>query len=198
MNSEALLKQYVDTGLPINEYQFNKLSPNLKKTYIRKRNIAFENGFGEDDDVEKYEIPYLSDKSKIEMLKTYGNMIRLIDNPTEEMKIVSLEYAGENIRHIDNPSEELQLIAVTNDGRSILFIPNPSEKVQLKSIEYWGKNIRFIENPTEKVQLYAIEDNIDNIFHIKNPKGKVLDILKQINGSDELNENINRIKDLLK
>jgi hypothetical protein len=198
MNSEAILKQYVDTGLLIPEYQFNKLSPNLKKTYIRKRNIALEGGFGELDDVEKYEIPYLSDKSKIEMLKTYGNMIQLIDNPTEEMKIVSLEYAGENIRHIDNPSEELQLIAVTNDGRSILFIPNPSEKVQLKSIEYWGKNIRFIENPTELVQLYAIEDNIDNIFHIKNPKGKVLDILKQIDGSDELNENINRIKDLLK
>ena len=198
MNSEALLKQYVDTGLPINEYQFNKLSTNLKKTYIRKRNIAFENRFREDDDVEKYEIPYLSDKSKINMLKTYGNMIQLIDNPTEEMKIVSLEYAGDNIQYIDNPSEELQLLAVTNDRRSIRYISNPSEKVQLKSIEYWGKNIRYIQNPTEKVQLYAIEDNIDNIYHIKNPTGKVLEILKQMEGSDNLQENINRIKDLLK
>lgn len=197
MNSEALLKQYVDTGLPINEYQFNKLSPNLKKTYIRKRNIAFENGFGEEDDVEKYEIPYLSDKSKIEMLKTYGDMIQLIDNPTEEMKIVSLEYAGDNLQYIDNPSEELQLLAVTNDRRSIRYIPNPSEKVQLKSIEYWGKNIRFIQNPTEKVQLYAIEDNINNIYYIKNPTGKVLEILKQMEGSDDLNENIKRIKELL-
>jgi hypothetical protein len=39
---------------------------------------------------------------------------------------------------------------------------------------------------------------MDNIYLIQNPTGKILDILKQINGSDELNENINRIKDLLK
>jgi hypothetical protein len=198
MNSEALLRQYVDTGLPIPEHQFNGLNDNLKKTYIRKRNIALEGGFGEEDDVEKYEMPYLSDKSKIEMLKTYGHLIELIENPTEEMKLIAVEYSGDNIRYIDNPSEELQLIAVGNYLRSIRFIKNPTEKVQLKAIEFWDKNIKYIENPTEKVQLYAIEDNIDNIYLIQNPTGKVLDILKQIDGSDELNENINRIKDLLK
>ena len=198
MNSEVLLRQYVDTGLAIPEHQFNGLSNNLKKTYIRKRNIAFENGFGEQDEVEEYEIPYLSDKSKIEMIKTYGHMIELIENPTEEMKLISVENSGYNIQYIDNPSEELQLIAVGNYLRAIRFIENPSEKVQLKAIEYSGKNIKYIENPTEKVQLYAIEDDMENIYLIQNPTGKVLDILKQIDGSDELNENINRIKDLLK
>jgi hypothetical protein len=51
MNSEALLRQYVDTGLPIPEHQFNGLSDNLKKTYIRKRNLALEDGFGEHEEV---------------------------------------------------------------------------------------------------------------------------------------------------
>ena len=43
MTNQDLVRQYVDTGIGIPEYQFNKLSSNLKNTYIRKRLIAFEN-----------------------------------------------------------------------------------------------------------------------------------------------------------
>lgn len=41
MTNQDLIKQYVDTGLAIPEYQYSKLSPNLKKTYLRKRMIAY-------------------------------------------------------------------------------------------------------------------------------------------------------------
>lgn len=44
MDNRDLIRQYVDTGLEISEYQFNKLSNNDKKTYMRKRIIANENG----------------------------------------------------------------------------------------------------------------------------------------------------------
>lgn len=40
MTNQDLIKQYVDTGLQIPEYQFNRLSNNNKKTYIRKRLIS--------------------------------------------------------------------------------------------------------------------------------------------------------------
>jgi hypothetical protein len=43
MDNRDLIKQYVDTGLEISEYQFNKLSNNDKKTYMRKRIIAHNN-----------------------------------------------------------------------------------------------------------------------------------------------------------
>ena len=39
MDNRYLLKQYVDTGLQIPEYQFNQLSNNDRNTYIRKRLI---------------------------------------------------------------------------------------------------------------------------------------------------------------
>lgn len=196
MNSEALLRQYVDTGLAIPEHQFNGLSDNLKKTYIRKRNIAIENGFGENDDVELYEIPYLSEKSKIEMIETYGHMIEFIENPTEEMKLIAVKSSGYNIQYIDNPSEELQLIAVGSYRRVIRFIENPSEKVQLKAIEFWPKNIKYIENPTEKAQLLAIKNDWDNILFINNPSDEVVNLYWA--EREKLDENINRIKDLLK
>jgi hypothetical protein len=42
MSSEALLRQYLDTGVPISHTQYKKLedNPNLKKTYLRKRFIV--------------------------------------------------------------------------------------------------------------------------------------------------------------
>jgi hypothetical protein len=46
MNHKDLIKQYVDTGVGIPEYQFNQLSNNDKKTYLRKRLIAALNHNG--------------------------------------------------------------------------------------------------------------------------------------------------------
>jgi hypothetical protein len=43
MDNRDLIRQYVDTGLEISEYQFNQLSNNDKKTYMRKRIIAHNN-----------------------------------------------------------------------------------------------------------------------------------------------------------
>ena len=40
MTNKDLIKQYVDTGIKISEYQFNQLNNNLKTTYLRKRVIA--------------------------------------------------------------------------------------------------------------------------------------------------------------
>lgn len=40
MTNKDLLRQYVDTGLRIDQYQYGQLPPNLLKTYIRKRIIS--------------------------------------------------------------------------------------------------------------------------------------------------------------
>tara|TARA_R110000782_G_scaffold21110_1_gene56887 strand:- start:5374 stop:6195 length:822 start_codon:yes stop_codon:yes gene_type:complete len=48
MNNKDLLQQYADTGLEIPFYQLNKLSDNLKITYLRKRMLADD----QTDDIE--------------------------------------------------------------------------------------------------------------------------------------------------
>ena len=40
MRNKDIIKQYVNTGYPIPEYQFNKLTPSLQKSYMRKRVIS--------------------------------------------------------------------------------------------------------------------------------------------------------------
>jgi len=46
MNNFDLIKQYVDTGLILPEYQLSKLNNNLKQTYVRKRLIAIKDDCG--------------------------------------------------------------------------------------------------------------------------------------------------------
>jgi hypothetical protein len=53
VNNSDIIKQYVDTGIQIPRYQFNKLNPSLLKTYLRKRMI-----------VVKSEIEYFIDSGK--------------------------------------------------------------------------------------------------------------------------------------
>ncbi len=42
MTNKDVLKQYIDTGIRIDEYQMNKLNPSLLKTYLRKRIILYK------------------------------------------------------------------------------------------------------------------------------------------------------------
>lgn len=61
MTNQDLIKQYVDTGLQIPEYQFNRLSNNNKKTYIRKRLMAFDQ---QADAVAPYEMSFIPEEKK--------------------------------------------------------------------------------------------------------------------------------------
>lgn len=61
MTNQELIRQYVDTGVGIPEYQFNKLSGNFKKTYIRKRLMALEK---QTDAVAPYEMSFIPEDKK--------------------------------------------------------------------------------------------------------------------------------------
>jgi hypothetical protein len=61
MTNQDLIRQYVDTGLQIPEYQFNRLSSNNKKTYIRKRLMTFEK---QTDAVAPYEMSFIPEDKK--------------------------------------------------------------------------------------------------------------------------------------
>jgi hypothetical protein len=51
MNNKDIIKQYVNTGVSIPEYQFNKLNSGFKKSYLRARTIAIK----ETPECQKYE-----------------------------------------------------------------------------------------------------------------------------------------------
>ena len=76
-----------------------------------------------------------------------------------------------------------------------LDIKNPSEMVQLAAVNYDGELIKWIENPSEQVQLAAVKESRWVIEIIKNPTDRVKELANRLQG---LNENITRIKELLK
>jgi hypothetical protein len=42
MDNKDLIRQYVNTGIGISRYQFDKLSNNDKRTYLRKMEISIK------------------------------------------------------------------------------------------------------------------------------------------------------------
>jgi hypothetical protein len=70
MTNKDLISQYVDTGLGINKYQFDKLSNNDRRTYLRKRVISMQT---DSKFLHGYEFSMLSDEQKAESIKYLDN-----------------------------------------------------------------------------------------------------------------------------
>lgn len=177
MSSEVLIKQYVDTGVKIPESQFNKLNPNLKKTYLRKMYLGFE----QLNDARNitYEINYFSDKEKEEILKVDPRKIAVIPNPTVEMEMIVVGIASFYIREIKNPSEKVQRFALLNTGGQIFSGYNrPDENVSLDelkrmAVEYSGQALQYIKNPSEELQLMAVKKDGAAIAYVYEPSNEV-------------------------
>ena len=71
MNNKQLLQQYVDTGIPLPEYQVGSLPNDLLTTYIRKRLIAVESVCGGLSDYE-FELSTPEQRFQYAMKKSYG------------------------------------------------------------------------------------------------------------------------------
>lgn len=77
MTNQDLIKQYVDTGIGIPEYQFSRLSQNMKKTYLRKRVISNEL---RPITIQKWEFDLLTDEEKRRVSVSYSNATNMIPN----------------------------------------------------------------------------------------------------------------------
>ena len=100
MNSEALLKQYLDTGVAISHKQYQKLedNPNLKKTYLRKRYIVSTTT---EQTISFWEFSDLSEEQR-NILKKYPRYLTYL--PKEEQSDIInnfLDSMNENASHND-------------------------------------------------------------------------------------------------
>lgn len=154
MTNKDLISQYVDTGIGIPEYQFNKLSNNDKKTYLRKMQISIKN-----------------DTSNIKYY--YGEL-------PEDIQLIEIQFDVFNIRYLKNPTEKVQMIAVKKNTETLEWIEKPTEAVQLAAIDKNYEAIGFIQNPTEKAQMAAVNKNGNAIQYINNPTKRVIKLHNQL------------------
>lgn len=158
MTNKDLISQYVDTGLGIPRYQFDKLSPNDKGTYLRKMQISIEHEATHKriDNVEYYygELP---ESTQIKIVLNNGNFLPYITKtPSQAVQLAAVNNDGMAIMDILNLgltlTKEVELAAVKQNGGAIQFINNPSEEIQLAAIKQYGGAIQYIKNPTDRVK----------------------------------------------
>jgi hypothetical protein len=127
MNSEKLLRQYLDTGTNIPHYQYDKLEGNLKKTYLRKRFMVAKTT---EYVVMPWEFDDFSEEQK-NFLKTYPRYLNYV--PEKERSTV-----------IDNFLNNLTIESPQTDIRNVLYnIPNNKyDYVVNKIFDKFGEKIK--------------------------------------------------------
>jgi hypothetical protein len=106
-------------------------------------------------------------------VKKNADLIRYIENPSEEQQLQAVNKNGKAIQHIKNPSKKVRLSAIRNDYNAILYINDRTEEEQLEAVKQNGLMLIYIKNPSEQVQLTAIKQNYKAIEDIKNPSEQV-------------------------
>jgi hypothetical protein len=134
MDNRDLIRQYVNTGVGIPRYQFDKLSNNNKTSYLKKMEISIKY------DVKNIEYYYAEWPESIQLIavKKDGTVIEDIDNPSPEVQMAAVNQDGYAMRYIDNPSPEVQLAAVKQDVLAIWRIDNPSPEAIALHKELYG------------------------------------------------------------
>ena len=178
MTNKDLISQYVDTGIGIPRYQFDKLSNNDKKTYLRKMEISVDYDYNN----LKYYYGELPEAKQIDLVKQASYLIQHIQNPSEAVQLAAVNKYGHAIQHIQNPSEAVQMIVVNEHPNMIQHIKTPSEQVQLRVIRENPYAIEYIETPTENTQLEAIKNTNGRVIkYIKNLTDKAIELSKRYN-----------------
>jgi hypothetical protein len=147
-----LLKQYVDSGTELSEYQLMKLPKNLLITYFRRITI------------DRNLMPFVQyELDKIVELVNSG------DIKENDLLLKIIDISPKILKNLDIKSEEFLADIIKNNPMNIEYISNPSEELQLMAVNNWASSIQYIKNPTEDVQLAAVKKNLDTLKYIKNP-----------------------------
>ena len=170
MNSEALLKQYVDTGLKIPEYQFNKLNSNQRGTYLRKRYLAFN---ADNRQNISYEMNYFPEDIQHKIVKAEYSLADLIKNPSPELQKKMIDDNPYIISYINNPTEYAQRNGLSGFVDYDILKNGTLDEVKKQALQNNPSAIEYIYNPSEEMQLYAINQRPQLIGSIKNPTPKV-------------------------
>jgi hypothetical protein len=182
MDNRDLISQYVDTGVGIPEYQFNQLSNNDKKTYLRKMEISIKHDYTK----LQYYYGELPEETQLAVVNQNCFAIEYIQNPTEKVQLAALKQNGYSIKKIVNPSEAVQLAAVNQNGYTIEYIENPSERVQLAAVKGNGFSILFLENPSDEVQIAAVNNVVSKSDNYRELNDNLLSLYKHISEKNKL------------
>ena len=194
MDNKDLIRQYVDTGLQLTEYQVNSLSGNLLQTYLRKRMIAISNS--QWAELGFYEYRLMSEDNQ----KTYiGWLVRRHDYIPKNM----LAYSSDDVKEF-----YIDAIISNNDYINLSNFSELTDKLKLKYLKYRidtgkGFDMGFIDDFTPEMlykfyYLYAISPKSisEERYDLLPDKLKQVYLERHIEGSDSYKQYNDRTPEL--
>lgn len=108
----------------------------------------------------------------------YGNTLRWLKNPSQDVINAALENAGENLVYLHNPTKEQILLGLSHERDTpwlISKIKKPTVQMQITAVMHDINALKYIKNPCEKVKIAAAKSHgLEILYYIKNPSEQVL------------------------
>ena len=172
MTNKDLISQYADIGVQISKYQFDKLSSNDKKTYIRKRINIQDN---------EYNLDYY----ELEMMDI-SNRMEYADN-------LDSSDIDELIQNSEDPNRLIRLMGDKWIQRVIQMDVSSLEKLIRNSKEPF-KIVEFLIS----VDGYIDEANVYDISYLIRNSGRPYEVIKllNLNNSDLVDKLISNSREI--
>ena len=181
MNNKDLIKQYVNTGLRIDDYQINRLSPNDLKSYLRVRLIAGKlnsTEFNKLDDAEKEKYIKGIDKFDLEReidniayKNPYDKFLNLVIKYRSSSEIKEnftslMVYANSKTQIINSVIDEIGTIfSSKKDINNLFYFLNTDEQKLAAGIRLMNKNLEYIQEggfTADNSPMVEILDKLEN------------------------------------
>ena len=158
-------KYFINLNLETGDlYQFHFESKQFMDS--SNKSIDIINMIITDNKLRQFYVNYIQNMK----IPDYILLLRLTENPSEELQKSAIKQDGKAIKYISNPSEELKKFSIISlDPEDILFVDNPTEEMKFFAVEKNDKAIKYIINQSVELQKEAIRQNISSIKYIKNP-----------------------------
>ena len=167
MRNRDIIKQYVNTGNVIPEYQFNKLNKNLLNSYLRKRLI----GVNKNSNFEPYEWLRINIKQQEELIDIIGLDLILYSMPNE----TAIYYINQKRFDVNSSLNAAAIFRFFIDNESHIEkeVYNYYFNGLLHDLKYYNKNEIFLSMQINSIILRYI-------YHKKQINIELVDAMKEI------------------
>lgn len=109
-----------------------------------------------------------SEKLSLIAVKKSGNILKYIDNQTDEICMVSVQYYPDTLEFVKNQTDEICIVALSQKGKLLKFVNDKKKYICEIALENDGLALEFIDDQTVKLCKIALRKNIQSYKYIKN------------------------------
>jgi len=101
----------------------------------------------------------IDEKTILKHLSINGNLLKFIENQTDEMCIIACINSGLALQYVKNQTHETCLIACTKNGYALDYVEDQTDGICFVACTKTGRALKHVKNQNDKIRLVAFNED---------------------------------------